>query len=177
VSSHPTNKARNRRKKVQARYAKAREDAQLAGLIPTTPEGAVRGERVDPRLQSCQQLPQLIRQALREGWNVPDSAKPGIIAELLQPFYAQDGPQDYKLLIRLARLLLLLDQTQDHSEEAGKAKGGGSATMASVQANIQAAALIREMIESGSLPGSMIPPSHDNGRSDRPDNRKAGRLQ
>jgi len=54
-------------------------------------------------------------------------------------------------------VLFLLDQTQyerDQLEEAGKAKGGGSATAVSVQANAQAAATVREMIESGALPPS-----------------------
>ena len=109
------------------------------------PEGAVRDERVDPRTQGCQQLPALVRQALREGWNVPDSAKPGIVAELLQPFYAQDGPRDYKLLIALARTLLLLDREQwkrDHPEQTD-----GSSEAVILQVNVQTVAPIRDSVE------------------------------
>src|SRR4051812_6658115 len=98
MSSHPTSKARRRRQKLKRRYARLREDAQLAGIIPTTPEGAVQDERVDPRTQGCQQLPALVRQALREGWNVPDTAEPRIVDELLQPFY--DPEADRALLVR-----------------------------------------------------------------------------
>ena len=39
--SHPTSKARRDRQKLKRKYARVREDAQLAGLIPTTPAGAV----------------------------------------------------------------------------------------------------------------------------------------
>lgn len=52
MAGRPSNKQRNRRQKVKARYTKAREDAQLEGIIPTSPEGAVRDERVDPASQS-----------------------------------------------------------------------------------------------------------------------------
>ena len=78
MTSGQTTSKRNRRNKLKKRYAKAREDAQLAGLIPTTPGGAVRDERVDPRSQGCQQLPQLVRQALKNDWNTPDEAKPAV---------------------------------------------------------------------------------------------------
>jgi hypothetical protein len=127
MSSHPTSKARRRRQKLKRRYAKVREVAQLTGVIETVPENAVRDERVDPGKQGCQQLPQLVRQALREGWNVPDSAKPRIVAELLQPFAAQDGSRDYELLLVLARTLLLLDREQwkrDHLDQADGSNEG-----------------------------------------------------
>src|SRR4051812_15065099 len=121
MSSHPTSKARRKRQKLKRVYARLREECQLADIVETTPAEAVRDERVDPRTQGCQQLPALVRQALREGWSTPDVAKPKIVAELLIPFF-EDGA-DPMLLVRLARLLLLLDQTQfdrDHPEEAGK---------------------------------------------------------
>ena len=41
MSGHPTSKARRRRQKLKRRYARLREDAQLLGLIPTVPSGAV----------------------------------------------------------------------------------------------------------------------------------------
>jgi hypothetical protein len=152
MTSHPRSKARRRRQQLKRKYARFREDAQLAGVIETVPEGAVRDERVDPARQGGQQFPELVRQALREGWATPDSAKPKVVAELLAAFF-EEG-QDPMLRVRLARLLLLLDQTQwerDHPEKAGKAKGGGGAVAVSVQANIEAAAVVRGMIERGEL--------------------------
>src|SRR5262249_39436164 len=91
-------------------YARLREDCQLEGLIETTPEGALRSEVVDPARQGCQLFPELVRQALREGWTTPDSAKTKVVDELSAPFF-EEGT-DPMLLVRLARLLLLLDQTQ-----------------------------------------------------------------
>jgi hypothetical protein len=138
-------KARRRRQKIRREYARLREDAQLAGMIETVPEGALRVERVDPRTQGCQQLPALVRQALREGWSVPDSAKPRIVDELLQPFYAQDGPRDSKLLIALARTLLLLDREQwkrDHPEQTD-----GSREAVLLQVKVQTVAPVCDLIE------------------------------
>ena len=161
----PTSKAKNRKKKVKARYAKAREEAQLAGVIPTTPDGAVRNERVPTAPDPV--LPELVRQAIRESWATPDRAKARVVASLLEPFFnnitvvdeegrALQIPASPKLLNELAKTLRMLDQTQyerDHPEEATKAKGGGgsAAVSVTVQTNIQAAALVREMIERGEL--------------------------
>lgn len=135
--SKPTSKQRSGKQRVKDRYAHAREDAQLAGLIPTTPEEALKSERVDPALQGEQQLPGLVRQALREDWSVPDAAKPRIVGALLEPFFGgdvvldKDGNQivvapDRNLLKENAKVLGTLDQRQwerDHPVEAGKAKG------------------------------------------------------
>lgn len=168
--SKPTGKKRTSKQKIKEAYSVAREEAQLAGVIPTTPEGAVHPERVDPRVQISAALPDIVRQALREGWATPDSAKPAIIAALLEPFFQDDVvldengnqvhvKQPRKLLIELAKTLRMLDQTQwerDHPVEAGKAKGGGGGVSSGtsiniVQANISAAAAIRELIERGEL--------------------------
>lgn len=162
---------RAKRQDLKERYAKVREDAQVAGLIVTTPEGAVRDERVDPRLQGCQQLPDIVRQSLRENWSTPDAAKPGIIGALLEPFFANDivldkdgnqirVPPNRLMLIELAKTLIQLDHKQwerDHPEEAGKAKGGASA---SIQVNQMAATIVREMIEKRT-PVQAIPPTTD----------------
>src|SRR5207248_573728 len=99
--------------------------------------------------------------AIKNNWPTPDCAKPAIIASLLEPFFSQDVildrhgnqvkvPPDCALLVKCFRVLFLLDQTQyerDRAEEAGKAKGGGGAVAVSVQANVQAVALLNEMIE------------------------------
>jgi hypothetical protein len=42
MASHPTNKKRRARQKLKRHYGRAREDAQLAGLIPMTPEDALK---------------------------------------------------------------------------------------------------------------------------------------
>lgn len=139
-------KKRKRRQRIRKRYAKAREDAQLSGIIPTVPEGAVRNE-VAP-VAPDPPLPHLVRAAIKNNWPTPDCNKPGIVDSLCAPFYSRDA--DPALLVKCFRVLFLLDQTQyerDHAEEAGKAKGGGSATAVSVQANVQAVALLNEMIE------------------------------
>lgn len=163
--SKPTSKTRNRKQKVREKYSKAREDAQLAGIIPTTPEGAVRPERVDPASQRMAALPELVRQALKESWNTPDAAKPAIIASLLEPFYQDDVVLDENgkqvrvkpsraMLMALAKTLLQLDRFQwekDHPEAAGKARGGGASASVNMQTNVATAAIIRGMIERGEL--------------------------
>ncbi len=138
---------RRRKQKLKKKYMATREDAQLADLIPTTPEGAIR----DERSSGVAVLPECVKQALKESWATPDSAKPAIIACLLEPFFTRDvGPNGEPVplnraqLIELAKVLKLLDQTQwerDHPEEAGKAKGGGSAVF------LQATATMRTALE------------------------------
>jgi hypothetical protein len=116
-------KKRKRRQRCKERYAKAREDAQLSGIIATVPEGAVRNE-VAP-VAPDPPLPHLVRAALRLGWDVPEAAKPKVVGDLLAAFFDRDT--DPCLRVRLARLLLLLDQTQyerDHPEQARKDRRG-----------------------------------------------------
>jgi len=119
MSSRPTSKARKRRQKLKRRYAMLRESCQLAGTIETTPEGAVRDERVDPRTQSTfiPALPALVRRALRENWPTPDSNKPGIVDSLIEACY--DPDTNPMMLVKCVRVLLLCEQTQsalDHPE-------------------------------------------------------------
>src|SRR3954453_15380832 len=80
-------KKRKRRQRCKERYAKAREDAQLSGIIPTVPEGAVRDE-VAP-VAPAPPLPHLVRAALRLGWDVPDAAKAKVVADLLAGFFEE----------------------------------------------------------------------------------------
>lgn len=175
--SKPTSKKRAQKQRTKDRYAHAREDAQLEGLIPTTPEEALSPEQVNPAIQTGSALPELVRQALRESWATPNAAKPAIIAALLEPFFQEDVALDEngqqvkikpsrKLLMELAKTLRVLDQTQwerDNPGKAGQARGGGSGNIGGnttnfnlntntvIQNNIQAAALIREAIERGDL--------------------------
>src|SRR5262245_5377970 len=116
-------KKRKRRQRCKERYAKAREDAQLLGIIPTVPEGAVRNE-VAP-VAPDPPLPHLVRAAIKNNWPTPDCNKPDIVDSLIAPFY--DPEADAAMLVKCARVLLLLDQTQyerDHPERAGKCRRG-----------------------------------------------------
>ena len=165
TKSGPTHgkKRRKARQKLREHYAKVREDAQLAGVIPTAPEGALRSEVVDPRLQGCQQLPAIVRDALRENWSTPNEAKPGIVGSLLEPFFSQDVvldkdgnqvkvPPNRAMLIELAKTLKMLDQTQferDNPEQAAKAKGGSTtSTVVSVGNTIAATGFMRDALSS-----------------------------
>jgi hypothetical protein len=137
MANHPTGKGRNKRKKLKARYSKLREDAQLHGLIETSPEGAVRCEVVDPASQDEQQIPSLDREAIRRGWAVPEEKKPQLVDRLMEPFFKDDTiitkegqvmtvAPDRHLLKENFKALALADRMQwerDHPEEAGKAKG------------------------------------------------------
>lgn len=136
--SKPTTRARSEKQNTKDRLAHAVDDARRLGIIEMRPEEALGPERVDPRTQNEQQLPQLVKQALKNNWSVPDEAKPRIVGALLEPFFANDVvmdsegnqikvPPDRNLLKENAKVLGQLDQRQyerDHPEEAGKAKGG-----------------------------------------------------
>ena len=100
-----------------------REDYQLAGIIETSPIGAVRDE-VAP-VAPDPPLPHLIRMALKNDWPTPDAAKQKIVAELIAAFF-EEG-QDPMLRIRLFQTLLLADQTQyerDRAEPTPLEEGG-----------------------------------------------------
>ena len=151
MASHPTSKRRRKKQELKERYAKVREDAQLADLIPTTPEGAVRCEVVNT---GNAQLPELVRQAIRGNWATPNVAKGAIVAKLLEPFFAEREldalgkpiPPNRAQMIELAKTLRLLDQTQferDNPEAAGTAKGGVNISLANT---LQATETMRESL-------------------------------
>ena len=83
MAKHPTGPRQNARKKAKKRYQSAREEVQLLDLIPTTPDGAVKPERVDPSSQEQPGFPRLVGAAIRRGWAVPDQKKPGLVDELV----------------------------------------------------------------------------------------------
>lgn len=98
----------------------------------------MRQEVVDPVLQGCQQLPEVVRRALTENWNTPDVAKPAIIGSLLEPFFVSDVvldrdgnqvrvPPNRALLMKLAEVLMSLEQTQ-HERDNPKNKEKDAAT-------------------------------------------------
>lgn len=139
MGKHPTGKRRARKQKVKARYSKAREEAQICGVIPTLPEGAVRRERVDPLSQEEQKFPALDRAiAAGKGWQVGEEIARQVIKRLAESFFegprklvTREGveievPPDRYLLKENAKVLLIADQRQwerDNPEEAGKARG------------------------------------------------------
>lgn len=155
MASHPSSPRRRHKQKVKKQYAVLREEAQHLDIIPTTPEGAVRNERVDPALQGSAILPEIVREALRNNWATPDVAKPAIVANLLEPFFAEREtdpatgksiPPNRAQMIELAKVLRLLDQTnfeRENPEAAGLAKGG---TNISLQNTLQATEAMRESL-------------------------------
>lgn len=145
----PSSKRRRQKQALKAKYAKVREDAQLADLIPTTPEGAVRNEVVASVGNA--QLPELVRQAIRENWATPDCAKGAIVANLLEPFFAEReiGPDgkpilpNIKVLNELAKTLNLLDKVQHERDNPELAKGGVNV---SIQTTLQATQIMRDAL-------------------------------
>lgn len=122
--SKPTSKARARKQTVKNRYAHAREDAQLLGLIVTSPEEALEDERVDPSSQSEQPLPGLIGQAIRKGWAVPEERKPRLVDELVSIMVDPEIPAVPKVMAYNA--LIKGDAVQherDHPREAQAGPG------------------------------------------------------
>lgn len=148
----PTSKAKHRKKKVKVRYSKAREDAQLEGVIPTTPDGAVKPERVPSSVQSegtagAMQTAQLVAIAIRNGWEVPKNSRQQFVDELSRVVLDPDMPAKAKIAAFNAMRLADKDQWErDHPVEAGQAKGAHTAAV-SIQANVLAVTALREMFE------------------------------
>ncbi len=157
--SKPTSKARSHRQKVKEKYSKAREDAQLAGIIPTTPEGAVRPEQVSPATQADTPHPELITEAIRRGWAVPEERKPLLVDELIDLIYSDTQPA--KVKVAAFNALRMADQSQwDRDNPLLKGVGAqlpGAVNNTTnvygdvVNNKIALAAAIREAISSGHL--------------------------
>ena len=150
--SKPTSKARNDKQKLRDRYAHAREDAQLAGLIPTTPEEALKPERVDPAAQAEAPMPGLIGEAIRRGWAVPEHRKPDLVDELIKILDDPEVPQ--KVKVAAFNALRQADQAQferDYPERAAKARGGTTinnlSNSVTVQTNQAAIAIMNRMLD------------------------------
>lgn len=151
-------KGKSKRKahqKKRKRYMKLREELQVAGEIATTPEGAIRDERVDPATQSEQRIPSLDRAAVTRGWAVPEHVKRQVIERLAEPFFEglqtvedKDGnqiiiPPDRYLLKENAKVLVAADRQQwerDAPEEAGKAAGANQAAVVDLKQLMEMAA-------------------------------------
>lgn len=160
--SKPTTKARNAKQKLKDRYAHAREDAQLAGLIPTTPEEALKDERVPPSAQTEQPLPHLTSEAIRRGWAVPEERKPGLIDELIAIVENHDLPE--KVRVSAFNALRQADDSQHERDNptgknarpldplgAGTTIINGNVVQNNLQANRSAADVVREMVMNGQL--------------------------
>lgn len=113
--SKPTGAKRNTVQSIDDRYAHAREDAQLHGRIPTTPEEALKPERVDPSVQTEQRHPLLIGTAIRRGWETPDEKKPGLVDELIATVEDPDAPAMVKVFAFNA--LVKGDQAQNDKDQ------------------------------------------------------------
>ncbi len=115
-TKHFGRKARKQGQRKVTRYQKLREDLQLNGEVPTTPEGAVSSrEVVDPSVQGTQALPALIGQAIRRGWAVPDEKKPGLVDELVGVVEDPEASQVAKVFAFNA--LVKGDQIQHESDQ------------------------------------------------------------
>lgn len=125
TTANPGRKKRKTRQRLKERYAKKREDAQLAGVIDTVAEGAVRDERVSPAAQGEQPLPELIGTAIRNGWAVPESKKPALVNEMIGIIEDPEMPGAVKVMAHNALRAGDKDQWErDNPELAGKTKGG-----------------------------------------------------
>ncbi len=116
-------KNRNRKQKVKETYAKAREDAQLVGVIPTEPVGAVRDERVPQCAQTNQSLPALIAQAIRKGWATEDAKKPELVDELVSIVLNPDMPPGKKVAAFNALRMADESQWKRDNPEVDSARG------------------------------------------------------
>ena len=102
----------------------------MAGLIVTTPEEALRSERVDPSSQSEQAFPALIERAMRDDWDVPSHKKPVLVDELIAVAEVpldESNPKMMLVKVQAVNALHRGDQMayeRKNPEAAGKAKGG-----------------------------------------------------
>lgn len=134
ATNNPGRKKRKVRQRKVKRYQKLREDLQLAGEIPTAPEGAVRNEVVDHASQGEQLITDIVIRAAKEDWSTPSEIKPIVVRELAKVVVHPDSKPIER--VAASNALGKLDQIQyerDNPEEAGKAKGG---TKVGVQVNV-----------------------------------------
>lgn len=133
--SRPTKGRTNRKNKIKKRYSSAREEAQLADVIPVSPDGAVRDERVPASVQEEQPLSDLIEEAIRKGWDVPEERKPFYVDELAG--IIEDPDRSARDKIAAFNALRMADKDQyerDNPDKVARAKGG---TQVAVVNNVQ----------------------------------------
>jgi hypothetical protein len=158
---------RKDRQRKRERYQKLREDLQLSGDIPVVPEGAIRDERVPTSGQGEQHLPQLVGRAVRKGWAVPEERKPGLIDELMTIIDNPEVPEKVKVAAFQALRAADKDQYERDNPGAVKKLAIGPPVNVSLQMNIQAAAVIKGMVERGEVgefePAEELPTSNQPG--------------
>lgn len=128
-------KRRKTRQRKRELYQKVREDLQLSGDLPTTVEGALRPERVDPASQT--EAPQVgpVTQALRNGWAVPEHRKPDLVDELLAIVNNTEIPP--KTRVAAFNALRMADREQWERDNPQQAKAlGVSISNTNVQNNV-----------------------------------------
>lgn len=133
---------RLKRQNLIQRFNKLREEAQLQGLIPTEPVGAIRDERVKT---ADQPQPKLIETAIRQGWAVPEEVKPELVAELTAIVTDDSEEVSDKTKVAAFRALLAADQAQ-HERDNPKTKTSGGQVNVSVQTNIAAVDVLRSAL-------------------------------
>jgi hypothetical protein len=145
--NRPTASSRRlKRQNIAARFAKYREEAQLIGLLPTEPTGAIRDERVDPATQTDQPQPNLMRKAIKSGWAVPEEIKPELVAEMTAIVTDDTEEVSDKTKVAAFRALLAADQAQHDRDNPQKTNKGGTVNV-SVQTNIAAVDVLRESLK------------------------------
>lgn len=119
------------------RFMRAREDAQLAGLIRTEPKEAI--GKIDERVKHDD--PKLIERAIKQGWAVPDEIKPELVAELTAIVTDDSEEASDKTKVAAFRALLAADQAQHDRDTPKTAK---QTVNVSVQTNIAAVDILRQ---------------------------------
>lgn len=110
-------KLRKAKQDARRAYSAAREDRQLSGQEPTTPEGAVHQERVTPCADTP--APELVRMAIRAGWNASEEGKRKCVDDLVAA--VKDPDTKEALRIRCFQVLVMADKVQ--AEREGEPQG------------------------------------------------------
>ena len=103
-----TGRVRKARQEARKQYTMWREDEQLRGSQPTTPEGAMRDERVPPCADDP--APELVRQAICLGWNVSEEGKRKCVDDLVAAI--RDPATRESLRVRCFQALMLADKVE-----------------------------------------------------------------
>jgi hypothetical protein len=144
------------RQNLMRRFMKSREDAQLAGLIETTPKEAI--GKIDERVKHDD--PKLIETAIKSGWAVPEEIKPELIQEMVAIVTDDTEEVSDKTKVAAFRALLTADQHQHERDNPQvKSKSGGTVNV-SVQTNIAAVDVLRQALrqDTQTLLPSIQPP-------------------
>lgn len=137
-------KARRARRRAKEKARRQRENAQLAGKIGTTPEGALTpdhervGKSSHPSMKQVDApQPALIARAARRGWAVPEEKKPQLVDELTSIIDDPEVPAKTK--VAAFNALRQADLAQHEIDNPGLAgsKRAAAQVNVSVQHNTQ----------------------------------------